>query len=76
MRILFYYDDTIHYHDDILYILSDLMIVTIVQLTNDHFDKQIFDILNIPLNKNNVTVAHEFIKNHPNDLDWDIIKIK
>jgi len=43
---------------------------------NDHFDKQIFDILNIPLNKNNVTVAHEFIKNHPNDLDWDIIKIK
>jgi hypothetical protein len=43
---------------------------------NDHFDKQIFEILNIPLNKNNVTVAHEFIKNHPNDLDWDIIKIK
>jgi hypothetical protein len=43
---------------------------------NDHFDNQIRNILNIPLNKNNVTVAHEFIKNHPDDLDWDIIKIK
>jgi len=43
---------------------------------NDHYDNQIRNILNIPLNKNNVTVAHEFIKNHPDDLDWDIIKIK